>query len=175
MIKTSEEDLAKAFKEIEDAPDRTMAIVAACLLEAILEDAIITRLRPMSNTHRDALFEGESGFAGFAAKINLGFSLGLYGTKTKNELDYIRKIRNQFAHYIDRSFQHPKVTDSAKLITDYNPQPPLDDTKWSPAVLALLSGRDLRWRYLNAVMHFINGLFQEMKRVQEPSAPIALA
>lgn len=172
-LRTTHDDLDKAFKEIEDAPDRTMAIVSSALLETVLEDAIVTRLRPMSNTHRDRLFEGEAGFAGFAAKINLGFSLGLYGPKTKTDLDNIRKIRNQFAHYLGRSFSHPDVAKYCKLISDYSKPLAIDLTL--PAIaLALLAERELRWRYLHAAIHFISGLFDEMKRSHHPADPISL-
>jgi hypothetical protein len=178
-IRTTTEDMQRAFNELEGASDRTTAIVGAVLLEAILEDAIVTRLRPMSNTHRDLLFEGESGFAGFAAKINLGFSLGLYGSKTKNDFDYIRKVRNQFAHHLDRHFAHPEITKHCNLITNYAARDhttlPVIDPKYEPVVRALLQYRDYRWRYLYAVMHFIKGLFDEMLKGHHPRDPTALS
>jgi hypothetical protein len=171
--RTTVEDLESAFQEIKEAPDRTTAIVVATLLESVLEDAILTRLRPMSNAHRKLLFEGEAGFAGFAAKINLGFSLGLYGQQTKTDLDQIRRIRNEFAHYLGRNFEHPVISKSCASMTDYRKQTEVDPT-WSPVLKALLEYGENRRRYVGAAMHFISGLLKEMGRVHHPADPIAL-
>ena len=93
--------------------------MATAILESILEEGIVNRLLPMSNSHRDALFGGEASFATFSAKINLGLSLGLYGNQTKTDINLIRKIRNEFAHYANRSFAHPEISKHCARITDY--------------------------------------------------------
>lgn len=167
MLKTSGDHLTSAFEETKDASDRTLAIVTAVLLENILEDAIVTRLRSLSNTQRSALFDGESGFAGFSAKINLGFAVGLYGTNSQNELNYIRRIRNQFAHHLDRRFDHPEIAKHCDLLNDYSKADPVDPT-WSPALRTLLAQTGRRWRYQHAVLHYLQDLLNEMHNAKAP-------
>jgi DNA-binding MltR family transcriptional regulator len=46
----------------------------------------------------DQLFIGTGPLATFSAKIRLGYALGIYGRKTRHDLDVVREIRNAFAH-----------------------------------------------------------------------------
>ncbi|WP_157676490.1 hypothetical protein [Afipia sp. GAS231] len=166
MARMTAEDFKVGIEEIQNEPDRSAGIVAATMLESSIEDAILLRLIPMSNTHREALFGGEAFFANFASKIELGFSLGLYGPRTKSELGYIRKIRNQFAHYAGRSFGHGEIAKLCKLITYYGP-PTVDETpKEAREYYDKFPGIELRWRFLHAASHI--GL-QVLKEASEYS------
>ena len=162
MARMTHEDHKIAIDEIQDSPDRAAAIVAAAILETILEEGIVDRLLPMSNTHRDALFGGEASFATFSAKINLGLSLGLYGNKTKSDLNLIRKIRNEFAHYANRSFGHPEISKHCALITNYRTEPePEPTTTEVAAFYAKFPRIDLRWRFLYATSAIGLGILRE--------------
>lgn len=121
MPRISAVDLPTIFAEANNDSPRGATIILSTVLEAALEDCICARLLPypMSNTHRDTLFGGEAGFAGFSAKIDLGYSLGLYGIKTKADMHFIRKIRNEFAHYAPRDFSHPEIVKYCHNLTDY--------------------------------------------------------
>ena len=164
MPRITPEEYERGIAEIEGESHRAAAIVAATLLEATLEDCVVARLRPMSNTHRERLLGGESDFARFSAKIELGFSLGLYGQKTRTDLHYIRKIRNEFAHYADRSFDHPRILAPCSQLTDYiTPakkhlgDPPKEATEF----YARFPGINARWRYLSATVEIGLGLLRE--------------
>ena len=57
------DEMDRAYKELlEESNDRAIAIVGATLLEGQLEEAILTRLVPMSKNHRDAFFRDEHGY-----------------------------------------------------------------------------------------------------------------
>jgi hypothetical protein len=162
MTRMTYEDHKIAIDEILESPDRSAAIVAAAIVETILEEGIIDRLLPMSNTHRDSLFGGEASFATFSAKINLGLSLGLYGIGTKSDLNLIRKIRNEFAHHANRSFAHPEISKHCALITNYRTEPEPDPL--TPEVAAFYTKFpriDLRWRFLYATSAIGRGILQE--------------
>jgi hypothetical protein len=171
LAETSSEDYEVAIAEIRDAPDRSAGIVASALLETIVQESILMRLIPMSNTHQNSLFGGESSFATFSAKIDLGFSLGLYGPKTKSDLSLIRKIRNQFAHHIGRTFGHPEIIKFCSNITDYRTSimmgPPEVEGfyKKFPEI-------EHRWRFLMATTQIGLGLMKEAhENARVPPSP----
>jgi hypothetical protein len=158
MARMTYEDHKIAIDEIQDSPDRAAAIVAAAILESTLvEEGIVNRPLPMSNTHRDALFGGEASFVTFSAKINLGLSLGLYGNKTRSDLNLIRKIRNEFAHHANRSFEHPEISKHCMLITNYRTEPEPEVA----AVYAKFPRVELRWKFLFATSEIGLGIVRE--------------
>jgi len=63
------------------------------------------------------LFENAGPLATFYAKINFGFAFGLFGPKTRADLNWIRDIRNAFAHATTSiSFQSPEVLEACGQI-----------------------------------------------------------
>jgi hypothetical protein len=174
MGETSDEDYKKAIEEIQESPDRAAAIVASVLLETIVQESIVERLLPMSNTHRDSLLGGEASFATFSAKIDLGFSLGLYGSKTKADIGLIRKIRNQFAHHIGRSFGHPEIMKHCSNITDYRELKPT-----VPKVAEFYAKNpeyESRYRFLMAISTIGLGIMKEADQNKwRPPTPTFLA
>lgn len=153
-----------ALKQLDDSNDRAVAIVGATLVEAALEDAIVSRLLPMSSNHRKALFESDSSYT-FAGKIDLGLSLGLYGKETKLDLHRIKKIRNEFAHNIERDFSHSRIAPICALLMDRRTGKPLTpkDLEGAPKKLVeyVTVGREMRFRFLMAVFSFAAGLARE--------------
>ncbi len=78
--------------------DRGAALLLATNLENSLRIAIEGKLA-IAEKHRAMLFEEEaSPLRDFAAKIRMGYAVGLFGEQTKKNLDIIRVIRNVFAH-----------------------------------------------------------------------------
>lgn len=177
MARTTYEDHKIAIDEIQDSPDRAAAIVAAAILESTLEEGIVNRLLPMSNSHRATLFGGEASFATFSAKINLGLSLGLYGNKTRSDLNLIRKIRNEFAHYANRSFAHPEISKHCALITEYRTEPePEPVAPEVSAFYAKFPRIELRWRFLYATSAIGLGILREtIDNGRVPPNPMILA
>jgi hypothetical protein len=90
----------EVLNEIDQQTDRGAAIVAAALVEDYLSDAIKTRLHARGKARTDVikgLFDRALGT--FAAKIDLGFALGLYLEDAHKDLNTVRLVRNQFAHH----------------------------------------------------------------------------
>ncbi|MBE7556685.1 MAG: hypothetical protein HS126_37015 [Anaerolineales bacterium] len=85
------------IEELESQTDRGAAIIGASLLDRRLEEAI--RVHLLDNKVTEKLFDASQALGSFSAKIDLAYSLGLYGEKSYHDLNLIRKIRNEFAHF----------------------------------------------------------------------------
>jgi Mannitol repressor len=84
--------------------DRATALVLGSILEQGLELAILSHCvlgwnTPEAEAEQRKLFGGGGdGPMNLAVKIRLAFALGVYGPKTRDDLDTMRHIRNFFAH-----------------------------------------------------------------------------
>jgi len=106
--------------------DRAAALMAGSVAEAITETLIRGFLRTGTNT--DQLFEMYGPLSTFAARVNLAYALCIINEHLKRDLDYIRKIRNHFAHEPrETSFSVNPVKDLCKNLStrDTNPEPRL--------------------------------------------------
>jgi DNA-binding MltR family transcriptional regulator len=86
------------IEELESQTDRGAAIIGAALLEERLEEAIRGCL--LDNDGTDSLFKPFQAASTFSAKIRLAYSLGLCGEQMYRDLNLIRQIRNDFAHFV---------------------------------------------------------------------------
>lgn len=91
--------------------DRGAAIMAAALVENILQMVICTRIVNPGATVQGLWFEGPNApFASFAAKIKLGRAVAIYGEHMEKRLGVIKDIRNAFAHRsLPLDFTHPTL------------------------------------------------------------------
>ncbi len=84
--------------------DRATALVLGSILEQGLELAILSHCVLGWNTleadvEQKKLFGGgEDSPMNFGVKIRIAYALGVYGPKTKEDIDTMRHIRNFFAH-----------------------------------------------------------------------------
>jgi hypothetical protein len=86
-------------KELRGVSDRSAAIVLASMVERDLEQLIVQVLPKKEDEKAIAkLQERDGALNSFFGKIHLGYALGLYDEKTRDNLDTIRQIRNAFAH-----------------------------------------------------------------------------
>ena len=83
-----------------EADDRSAAISAAALTELAVEKAIKIRLRRLTKTEQDGLFDATGPLATFSGKIRMGYALNIYGRETRHDLETINAIRNVFAHSV---------------------------------------------------------------------------
>lgn len=90
--------LLDAFMPQSDADDRSTAIVLGAGLEAEIEDELKRRMVDLEVADIEGLFGEGSPLGDFAAKIKIGFAFGVFGPRTRNDLNLIRQIRNAFAH-----------------------------------------------------------------------------
>lgn len=84
--------------------DRATALVLGSILEQGLELAILSHCvlgwnTPEAEAEQKKLFGGgDDGPMNFTVKIRMAYALGVYGLKTREDLDTVRHIRNFFAH-----------------------------------------------------------------------------
>jgi len=110
MATYTQEQMQAIADEIEKQTDRGAAIVAAALLDNILENLIVARLIIQSPKRRKALFGQFAPLRSFSAKIELGFALGLFNNQRRESLELIREVRNKFAHRLEAAgFDHSEI------------------------------------------------------------------
>ncbi len=115
---------------IPEAEDRVAAIIETTSVEDALEDAILHKMVGLNNTEYSELFVGDMPLGNYGAKIKLGYALGIFGRRTRKDLDTIRWIRNAFAHSGKLlSFSTKEVADSCNLLTVVDRTPNLADFK----------------------------------------------
>jgi DNA-binding MltR family transcriptional regulator len=98
------------FHQLHKETDRGYAIVAAILLDGLLETLLRKKMIP---SVPNEIFSGYGPLSSFSAKIDLSFYLGFISRGEYDELHQIRRIRNEFAHSLNAplSFSHPPVCD----------------------------------------------------------------
>ena len=120
--------------------DRGAAIMMAAFVELGLKDAIRSRIADPGDTIAHQWFDGDTApFGSFAAKIQLGRALGIYGPVMHGQLTTIKNVRNQFAHCaVPVDFSHPAIVEETKGLRP-DPLPQLDPirTRFVSTCLAL--------------------------------------
>ena len=97
-------------REFKNESDRASVILAAAMIDNVLDTLLRARLAPVS-TGQDTLFDGHnSPIATFSARIDLAYRVGVISDKMARDLHIIRRIRNEFAHNIvGCSYDAPSV------------------------------------------------------------------
>ena len=90
--------------------------MGSVLVEDSLTTLLKSRLIPDEDLHNE-LFRGSGPLGAFSVKINLAHLMGLFSPVAKKELDTIRRIRNEFAHRIARSFSDEPIRDLANNLS----------------------------------------------------------
>lgn len=95
--------------------DRTAAVLAGGYLDSFLEAAL--RSVFVTGNRIDELFEGQAALGSLGNKISLAYALGLATEALARDMDFVRKIRNHFAHHIwESAFEISPVSDWCKEI-----------------------------------------------------------
>jgi hypothetical protein len=163
-----ERDFDRFLAEVFGASERAGAIVAAAQVEDALASAIRGRLRELSDTQDDAVFDGATApLNTFSAKIELGFALGIYDQPVAEDLRAIKAIRNRFAHVIAaRAFQDDQVARQCRKLH-------------CPAFLAAEKGeeeeQDPRARFQSTVGQLFMGLALIGANPARPTPPVKWA
>ena len=96
--------------------DRTAAIIAASLVESVLEQLLISSFKNRSSALLPRLFENRGPLSDFNSKILIGEAYRVTGLKHE-ELQRVRHIRNCFAHARQPvTFDTPEI---AKEVDDF--------------------------------------------------------
>jgi len=127
-------DIHRLFREMFiTRNDRGAGILMSSYLEDALRTAITNNLNVRPKQQK-ALFGINGPLGTFANKIKIAYALDIIGPETFSNLDYIRLIRNAFAHSkVSISFKTKIVRDICALLkmpTDLSHFPflPLDET-----------------------------------------------
>lgn len=88
---------------IEENANRADARTSSCELQKALQGLLQTAM--IDHPKIADLFDDSNGpLSTFAAQIRCAWAFGLIDDDLKNDLDYIRKIRNRFAHENERKW-----------------------------------------------------------------------
>jgi hypothetical protein len=98
---------------------RGAVILLASNTEICLRYAIRRHLAKTDYTETEQLLYRTGGpLRSFEAKIRVGYTMGIYGAQTKNNLDCIKGLRNAFAHaVIPIDFDTPEVNAVCEQMT----------------------------------------------------------
>jgi hypothetical protein len=115
-------------EEFSKETDRAAAVLTASLLENALTDMLKVYLAPSAGS-QDDLFDGPMApLHSFSSKIQISQRLGLISLKLSNDINLIKKIRNEFAHNVHGSnLESGKIREflthlvkSSKIIEGHN-------------------------------------------------------
>jgi DNA-binding MltR family transcriptional regulator len=97
--------------------DRAAAILAASFLEAYLAQFLKEFMIDDQRVCNE-LLNGYGPLATFSALRECAYAFGHIGEKTRNDIKYITKIRNEFAHNFERnSFSDTPIPDLCKNLS----------------------------------------------------------
>jgi DNA-binding MltR family transcriptional regulator len=122
-MKKTDPSAADLFHEqFRSESDRACAILAAAALDESLRRLLQKYLVPAPG-RTDALLDGANApLSSFSAKIDAAFRLGLVSEQFARDLHLIRKIRNDFAHDLEKStFSDAAVADRVKELVKESP------------------------------------------------------
>jgi DNA-binding MltR family transcriptional regulator len=110
-------DLGKFFESLKNESDRGVVLISAELINNYLTD-LFDKYLILNNELRKDIFENAlAPLHTFSTKIKMAYSLGLIDEEHYTTLDYLRKIRNKFAHRIfDASFEDNEIIEWCKKI-----------------------------------------------------------
>lgn len=109
---------ASPLVQSEPSDDRSVALIAATVIEQGLEAALLTKFVQLDPHEERYIFSDDSApLRHFDAKIRLAYALGIIGENAKEDLSVFRKIRNTFAHSrLEIDFSTPVVHSAIGLL-----------------------------------------------------------
>lgn len=127
LQKEAVERAAKFFKEYDGDSDRAAAILIAADFENALKAEIEDEFVTLDTEIKNEIFTNSGALSTFAAKINIGYALGLFGPETRKSLKVAKNIRNKFAHAAEPlTFADAKISklckDNFEPILNNNPE-----------------------------------------------------
>jgi DNA-binding MltR family transcriptional regulator len=103
-------EIDAVMDSLKDRDDLHTAIIAVSIVEATLEEIIVTRLHSRGKDLLRNLFENQGPLSDFNSKILIAQAFGIITPPMTNELNVMRKVRNAFAHArIPLSFEDEPV------------------------------------------------------------------
>ena len=141
----------KVFREIQEASDRTAAILAATSVQSTLREYIIVHLARKEPESTAPLLERDGALATFFAKIHLAFAMGLISKVDVGDLEIIRRVRNVFAHSVlPLDFADDTIEKEVRKLALY--KPPYTDEVWTQLALSYPGMSQTRTAFLASCM-----------------------
>ena len=113
-------DLMQSLEPKDNAyADHAIALIGASVVDKALEVAIRSRMVKLDDDEHKRIFsfDHRGPLADLSARIKIASALGVYGPRTRADLEYIRDIRNAFAHSISLiHFDAPEVAGICNLL-----------------------------------------------------------
>jgi len=107
-------DWVRHIKELTGRNDRLVAIICGSYVEAELRKL----LQSAMPNGAGMLFDPHAPLSTFSAKINLAYSLALIGPDIRRNADYMREVRNVFAHRVaPTNFRTKEVSAVYRLLS----------------------------------------------------------
>ncbi len=101
-------------KELENSSDRGIALVCGSIIDQLLRELLKSFFIKCDNVEKD-LFKGNGALATFDSKIKMSYYLGLISKKEMDNIVYLQRIRNKFAHqFVDISFENNDIVNVCK-------------------------------------------------------------
>lgn len=86
--------------EIKNTTDRACVIVAAAYIDDLLRMLLESFMTQGSKADNTDLFDSNGPLSTFSSKIKLSYRLGLISQYEFQRIEWVRKIRNKFAHQV---------------------------------------------------------------------------
>jgi DNA-binding MltR family transcriptional regulator len=164
----TQEQVAAFLKELKSQTDRGTAIIAAAVLDDLLQILLTARFVELSGERHDGLFKKTGApLSSFSSKIEVCFAVGLLSNEARLAMHLIREVRNEFAHRIEQiTFDHPNVAtkietrmlDSIKKLAKSNREMFIDSFSAVALIIySTLSASNIRIESLEATHqdHFV--------------------
>ena len=118
---TSDDLDAVILEFLHTKSDRGRTLLGAAMLQSALEGAIRPFLvGDLSKGYEETLFDGDGPLAGFSRVIRVAYAFGIIDKNMERELQYVREIRNAFAHSrISFDFETPQVKAVCELFAKH--------------------------------------------------------
>jgi mannitol operon repressor len=153
MRAEDQQDFSRFISELQQETDRGLALVGA----ALLDDKLANTLRSFFCEGKSAealLKEGDAPLGTLSSRIELCFALGLIDEFEYQEINLIRKVRNEFAHSKHgTTFQTEKIRSLCSSLKSPLPEG------------AGYSTKDPRFRFTNSVVALTLRLYYRPEHV----------
>jgi Mannitol repressor len=114
------DDYQKLVESYHTESDRAAAVLAGSFLEGYLAQFLRHFLAKEPEVGK--LFDHYGPLGDFASRIDLAFAMGLIYREVWQDLHYVRKIRNHFAHHpLETSFKSSPVRDWCACLSTAQP------------------------------------------------------
>jgi hypothetical protein len=96
--KPTPDDVKRALKELDTDGPRGTVVLGHALIEDAMRSAIAFQARPLEEEEYNQLFRWIGPLSSMSAMTRVAHAFKIIGTKTRDDLDRLRELRNAFAH-----------------------------------------------------------------------------